>query len=165
MMMKKIKSRIFFVGDGTINFDEMKLLLRCFLEQSPSLDMEETLAELTATLFQQTDIDQSGDINFEELSQAFKRNEHLFKVLSLSTSSWIRPKPTVANKCYRRPSTVRAWIRNHIDLLFFWSLYSFICTCICADVLHHYVGQQHAHIFIVIARLNGKKNRKKKKVN
>ena len=73
----------FFLGDGTINFEEMKLLLRCFLEQSPSLDLEETLAELTATLFQETDIDQSGDISFEELSQAFKRNEHLFKVLSL----------------------------------------------------------------------------------
>jgi Ca2+-binding EF-hand superfamily protein len=71
------------LGDGTIDFDEMKLLLRCFLEESPSLDMEETLAELTATLFQETDIDQSGDISFEELADALKRNEHLFKVLSL----------------------------------------------------------------------------------
>ena len=66
-----------------IDFDEMKLLLRCFLEKSPSLDMEETLAELTATLFQETDIDRSGDISLEELSNAFRRNEHLFKVLSL----------------------------------------------------------------------------------
>ena len=71
------------VGDGTIDFDEMKLLLRCFLEQSPSLDMEETLAELTATLFHETDVDQSGDISLEELSNALQRNEHLFKVLSL----------------------------------------------------------------------------------
>ena len=45
--------------------------------------MEETLAELTATLFQESDIDQSGDISLEELSSAFQRNEHLFKVLSL----------------------------------------------------------------------------------
>ena len=72
-----------FAGDGTIDFDEMKLLLRCFLEQSPSLDMEETLAELTATLFHETDVDQSGDISLEELSNALQRNEHLFKVLSL----------------------------------------------------------------------------------
>ena len=71
------------LGDGTIDFDEMKLLLRCFLEESPSLDMEETLAELTATLFQETDIDQSGDISFEELADALRRNEHLFKILSL----------------------------------------------------------------------------------
>ncbi|CAF1166761.1 unnamed protein product [Adineta ricciae] len=142
-------------GDGTIDFDEMKLLLRCFLEESPSLDMEETLAELTATLFQETDIDQSGDISFEELADALRRNEHLFKVLSLSTSSWIRPKPVSLCKCHKRSSTVRAWIRNNIGLIFFWSLYSFICTCICIDVLHVYVGQQRAHFFIVIARLNG----------
>jgi len=61
----------------------MKLLLRCFLEQSPSLDLEETLAELTATLFKETDVDRSGDISLEELTSAFRRNEHLFKVISL----------------------------------------------------------------------------------
>jgi Ca2+-binding EF-hand superfamily protein len=61
----------------------MKLLLRCFLEQSPSLDLEETLAELTTSLFKETDVDQSGDISLEELLNAFRRNEHLFKVLSL----------------------------------------------------------------------------------
>jgi hypothetical protein len=61
----------------------MKLLLRCFLEQSPSLDIEETLAELTASLFKETDVDQSGDISLDELVNAFKRNDHLFKVLSL----------------------------------------------------------------------------------
>jgi Ca2+-binding EF-hand superfamily protein len=61
----------------------MKLLLRCFLEHSPSLDLEETLAELTTTLFKETDVDQSGDISLEELTNAFRRNEHLFKVLSL----------------------------------------------------------------------------------
>lgn len=80
---RQIRTNVFASGDGVIDFDEMKLLLRCFLEQSPSLDMEETLAELTATLFQETDIDHSGDVSLEELSNAFRRNEHLFKVLSL----------------------------------------------------------------------------------
>ncbi len=75
----------------------MKLLLRCFLEQSPSLDYEETLAELTATLFKETDVDQSGDISLEELINAFKRNEHLFKVLSLrfenkNNTIWLKTK-------------------------------------------------------------------------
>ena len=74
---------LIYLGDGAIDFDEMKLLFRCFLEQTPSLDMEETIAELTATLFQETDIDQSGDISLQELTSAFQRNEHLFKVLSL----------------------------------------------------------------------------------
>lgn len=79
----KNEENFFVLADGTIDFKEMKLLLRCFLEQSPSLDLEETLAELTTSLFKETDVDQSGDISLEELISAFKRNEHLFKVLSL----------------------------------------------------------------------------------
>ncbi|CAM4881287.1 unnamed protein product [Rotaria socialis] len=81
--------------------------------------------------------------------------ERDFSEMHSITSSWIRPKSTSISKCQRHSSTLRAWIRNNIDLIFFWSLYSFICTCICVDVLHFYVGQQHAHFFIVIARLNG----------
>ncbi len=91
-----------------------------------------------------------------------RRRKIYFNLIYCSTSSWIRPKPTSNSKSNRRSSTVRAWIRNNIDLLFFWSLYSFICTCICADVLHYYVGQQRAHTFIVIARLNGIKKNKRK---
>ena len=72
-----------FIADEIIDFKEMKLVFRCFLDQSPSLDLEETLDELTASLFKETDVDQSGDITLEELTNALKRNEHLFKVLSL----------------------------------------------------------------------------------
>ncbi|CAF1370297.1 unnamed protein product, partial [Didymodactylos carnosus] len=140
-------------GDGTIDFDEMKLLLQCFLEQSPSLDLNETVAELTATLFKETDVDQSGDINLEELSAAFQRNQHLFKVLSLNTSSWIRPKPAVLGRPHKHSSTLRSWIRNNIGLLIFWTLYILICGCICIDTLVYYIKQQQ-HFFIIIARLN-----------
>jgi hypothetical protein len=49
----------------------MKLLLRCFLEQSPSLDSEERVTELTTTLFKETDVDRSGDISIDELIYTF----------------------------------------------------------------------------------------------
>ncbi|CAF1293744.1 unnamed protein product [Adineta ricciae] len=142
-------------GDGIIDFNEMKLLLRCFLEQSPSLDLEETLAELTASLFQETDVDGSGDISLEELTSAFNRNEHLFKVLSLSTTSWIQPKPASISKSHKRSLTIRSWIRNNIDLVFFWSLYLIICLCICINVFRIYLIQQQAHFLVIIARING----------
>lgn len=41
------------------------------------------MTELSATLFKETDIDRSGDISLTELCEGFRRNEHLFKVLSL----------------------------------------------------------------------------------
>ena len=74
----------------------------------------------------------------------------------LSASSWIRPKPESVSKYQKSSMTVRAWIRNNTDLIFFWSLYSLICILICIDVFHFYVVQQRVHFFIVIARLNGR---------
>lgn len=56
---------------------------------------------------------------------------------------------------YRHSLTARAYIRNNLGLFVFWSLYIFFCLCICINVLHVYVAQQHAHFLIVIARLNG----------
>lgn len=164
------------LGDGAIDFREMKLILRCFLDQSPSLDLEETLAELTATLFQETDVDQSGDITLDELTSAFRRNEHLFKVLSLrfvdvvsisivwrprssSTSSWIQPRPASVSKYFKHTLTLRSQIRNNIGLVFFWSLYLFICIGISINVLYTYIGQQSAHFLVVIARVNGETDR------
>ena len=75
--------------------------------------------------------------------------------LVASASSWIRPKPAAITKCHKSSMTVRAWTRNNIDLIFFWSLYTFICLGICVNTLHLYVTEQRAHFFIVIARLNG----------
>ena len=76
-------------------------------------------------------------------------------VFDSSTSSWIQPKPTSLSKTYKRSLTVRSWIRNHIDLVLFWSSYLFICLCICINVLRVYLFQQHAHFLIIIARING----------
>lgn len=153
----------------------MKLILRCFLEKSPSLDFEETVDELCATLFNDTDVDQSGDISFQELFDGFKRNEHLFKILSLrfeslfietikeilfliiflSTSTWIQPKRAAIGQCQNHTMTAWSYLRNNIGLVFFWSLYTMICILICINVFYKYVGIQKAHFLVVIARLNG----------
>ena len=39
--------------------------------------------------------------------------------------------------------------------MFFWSIYSFICLGICINVLRIYVGNQRAHVLVVIARICG----------
>jgi hypothetical protein len=171
---------LFVEDDGLIDFNEMKLFIRCCLEQSPSLDMEETVAELTASLFEQTNIDRSNDITLDELFNAFQSNEHLFNILSLrcfvhrveqhtivefvfmrfvdilSVNSWIQPKPIAIRTCQENSSTVRSWLRNHVDLIFFWSIYFLVCIIIAVDILHVYVKQHRAHSFVVIARINGK---------
>lgn len=73
-------------GNGRIDFIELRMMLRCCLEESPSLDLEETVDDLSALLFKHLDKDDSGDISIDELKSAFKEHYDLYKSLSLSTS-------------------------------------------------------------------------------
>jgi Ca2+-binding EF-hand superfamily protein len=86
-------------GDGVIDFNEMRMMLKCCLQETPSLDMEETVDDLTAILFKENDRDNSGNISLDELKHAFKKHESLFKTLTVSTSIWIKPK--FINKSHR----------------------------------------------------------------
>ncbi len=79
-------------NDGTIDFDEMRMMLKCCLADSPSLDMNETIEDLTAILFKAHDRDCSGNISLDELKHAFAKHESIFKTLTVSTSIWIKPK-------------------------------------------------------------------------
>jgi hypothetical protein len=86
----------------------------------------------------------------------FIEKKNFFFIIDFSTSSWIQPKPKSISKSCKRSLTIRSWIRNNTSLVFFWSLYSFICLCICTHVFRIYIGQQHAHFLVIIARINGK---------
>jgi hypothetical protein len=77
-------------------------------------------------------------------------------MIYFSTSSWIQPKPTSISKSYKRTLTIRSWIRNNNGLVFFWSLYLFLCACICVNELRIYISQEGAHFLIVFAHINGK---------
>jgi Ca2+-binding EF-hand superfamily protein len=79
-------------NDGAIDFDEMRMMLKCCLADSPSLDTNETIEDLTAILFKEHDHDKSGNISLEELKNAFKKHDTIFKTLTVSTSIWIKPK-------------------------------------------------------------------------
>ena len=79
--------RVFDVdGNGRIDLDELKMMLRCCLEDSPSLDLEETVDDLSSLLFKNLVKDDSADISFDELKTAFKEHYDLYKSLSMSTS-------------------------------------------------------------------------------
>ena len=79
-------------NDGCLDYAELRMLLKCCLEESPSLDIEEAVDDLTTALFRNTDSDCSGDITLAELKEAFRRHDSLFKTLTVSTSVWIKPK-------------------------------------------------------------------------
>jgi len=126
--------RVFDVNcDGRIDFEEMKLLLNCCMEDTPYFDMDQVVEELTAYLFTKTDKDDSGDISFEELQEAFKKYDTIFSQLSFSTSIWIKPKMITKSQKKGRKFTeiCTNFIKNKQPLLIFWSIYSLI-TLLCA---------------------------------
>jgi len=120
-------------GDGRIDFEEMKMLLNCCMEDTPYIDMDQVVEELTACLFTKTDKDDSGDISFEELQEAFKKFHPIFSQLSFSTSIWIKPKMIMKSqrKGRKLAEICTHFINNKRPLFIFWSIYSLI-TLVCA---------------------------------
>ena len=140
-------------NDNVLSLPEMKMMLKCCLEDSPSLDVEETVDDLAAILFEETDRDCSGTISLEELKSAFKRHESIFKTLTLSTSVWIKPK--FANNSQKQ----RKWyhkckeqIVNKRSQFIFWSLYVAINVMCMASALYSYIDQSP---YVICARMCG----------
>ena len=75
-------------GDGSIDFDEMRMMLKCCLADSPSLDIYETVEDLTAILFKENDHDNSNNISLDELKIAFRKHETIFKVACVNFLSF-----------------------------------------------------------------------------
>ncbi|CAF0736842.1 unnamed protein product [Brachionus calyciflorus] len=138
-------------NDGVIDYDEMRMMLKCCLEDTPSLDKNETIDDLAAVLFKDTDSDDSGTISIDELKKAFKRHESLFKTLSMSTSIWIKPK-FINKKKQKWHGKIKEKIVNNRAHVIFWSLYS-IVHFLCA--LTALITYRKENIFVIFARMCG----------
>ena len=139
-------------GNGRIDFNELKMMLRCCMDDSPSLDVQETVDDLATVLFRDTDIDDSGDISLNELKEAFKRHDGLFKSLSVSTSIWIKPK--FINKTRKENVFAKAkrTIENKRPQIIFWSLYLAINM---ACMITAYITYQNSSPWVICARIFG----------
>ena len=147
-----MKIKVFDIdGDGSIDFDEMRMMLKCCLEDTPSLDKDEAIDDLTAVLFKDCDADDSGTICFDELRMALKRNEALFKALSVSTSIWIKPK-FIHKKKKTRLMRLRDMIVNRRATLIFWSAYLLINLACMLTAFFTYYGNSP---WLVTARVMG----------
>ena len=127
-------------NDGRIDFDEMKMMLKCCMEDTPYVDMDQTMEELAAYLFTKTDKDDSGDISFEELQNAFKKYDTIFSQLSFSTSIWIKPK--IIKSQHKSGKFVDNWIRyikNKRPMVIFWLIYTLISIAVGANQIMIYM--------------------------
>ncbi|NWT01867.1 NOX5 oxidase, partial [Mionectes macconnelli] len=96
---------------GSIEADELQLVLRwCLRESSVSLP-EERLGDLTRALLEAADRDHSGSITFPELREQLEAFPELMENLTISAASWLKP-PVPAER--PRPRCLsRGYWHNH----------------------------------------------------
>ena len=58
---------LFYAGNGYIDFDELRTVLKSCMGESTLHFSDEKLDELTRALLEDADVDNSGTITFEEL--------------------------------------------------------------------------------------------------
>ncbi len=69
-------------GNGHIDFEELRTVLESCMGESALQFSDEQLDELTRTLLEDTDVDNSGSITFEELQSALSRHPGLVENLT-----------------------------------------------------------------------------------
>ncbi|NWZ94132.1 NOX5 oxidase, partial [Nesospiza acunhae] len=80
-----------FPGSGSIDAEELRVVLRGCLRESSLALPEERLGALSQALLQALDRDRSGSITFPELREQLEAFPELLENLSISAASWLKP--------------------------------------------------------------------------
>ncbi|KAF1408332.1 NADPH oxidase 5, partial [Spheniscus humboldti] len=99
-------------GSGSIDPDELRVVLRWCLRESAIALPEERLGDLTLALFEAADKDHSGSITFKELKEELEGFPEVMENLTISAASWLKPPPPTERS--RRPHYLtRVYWHNH----------------------------------------------------
>jgi len=71
------------LGNGYIDFDELRLVLKSCMDESALKFSEDKLDELTRALFEDADTDNSGTISFEELQAELDKHPGVVENLTI----------------------------------------------------------------------------------
>uniref|UniRef100_A0A8C5NRK8 NADPH oxidase 5 n=1 Tax=Junco hyemalis TaxID=40217 RepID=A0A8C5NRK8_JUNHY len=91
---------------GSIDAEELRVVLRGCLRESSLALPEERLGALSQALLQALDRDHSGSITFPELREQLEAFPELLENLSISAASWLKPPS---------PSSAVPWLCSHED--------------------------------------------------
>lgn len=72
-----------YAGNGFIDFDELRTVLKSCMDESALQLSESNLDELTKALFEDADVDKSGTITFEELKVELDKHPGVIENLTI----------------------------------------------------------------------------------
>ena len=127
------------------------MMLKCCLEETPSMDKEEAIDDLAAVLFKDCDADDSGTITLEELKSALKSNDALFQALSVCTSIWIKPKFINKKKKTKFKRFIEMVVNRRATFIF-WTSYILVNLACILSALFTYIDHS---FLVIIARTMG----------
>ncbi|XP_022109398.1 NADPH oxidase 5-like isoform X2 [Acanthaster planci] len=120
-------------GNGSIDFSELRTVLKSCTAESALQLSEETLDELTEVLFEEADTDSSGAISFEELQAQLEKYPDIAENLTISAADWLRPpsasqkkkKQSASHDCCRNrcPRLRLKSVRNNQSIIIFIAVY------------------------------------------
>ncbi|NXK23030.1 NOX5 oxidase, partial [Arenaria interpres] len=110
-------------GSGSIDPEELRVVLGWCLRESAIALPEERLGDLTLALFEAADKDHSGSITFEELREELEAFPEVMENLTISAASWLKPPAPTARSCRPRYLTRTYW-HNHRSKLAFLGGYA-----------------------------------------
>ncbi|NWX52081.1 NOX5 oxidase, partial [Steatornis caripensis] len=108
---------------GSIDPDELRVVLRWCLRESAIALPEERLGDLTLALFEAADKDHSGSITFEELREELEGFPEVMENLTISAASWLKP-PAPPERSRQPRYLTRAYWHNHRSKLVFLGGYT-----------------------------------------
>lgn len=113
-----------YSGNGYIDYDELRTVLKFCMDESTLQFSEDTLDELTRALFYDADEDNSGTITFEELQRELDRHPGVLENLTISAANWLKPpSPQPRRRCSLPHWISRRYLRNNITYVTWLTMY------------------------------------------
>ncbi|NWQ93954.1 NOX5 oxidase, partial [Burhinus bistriatus] len=135
-------------SSGSIDPDELCMVLRWCLRESAIALPEERLGDLTLALFEAADKDHSGSITFEELREELQGFPEVMENLTISAASWLKPPPPM-ERSHRPRYLTRAYWHNHRSKLAFLGGYTALNLLLFALAALRHAGLSG---WVVVAR-------------
>ncbi|NXA70572.1 NOX5 oxidase, partial [Mohoua ochrocephala] len=98
-----------FPGSGSIDAEELRVVLRGCLRESSMALPEERLGALSQALLQAADRDHSGSITFPELREQLEAFPEILENLSISAASWLKPPAPAERRLWPRCFSREFW--------------------------------------------------------
>ena len=95
-----------FDGSGTIEESELCELIKSGLTENNLTFSEDQITDLTHLMFSEVDLDNSGEISFDEFQDVAQKYPDLVSGMTVSPVSWLKPKDESTDKSESKPNMI-----------------------------------------------------------